>query len=103
MEGVQGKGGIEGWRRRGGGGGAGFDGLGLGTQIATQGGTAGGTGEEASLGASGSSGAGKRTDLSGRDNKNHEQHSYYKSIKVQSLEFIIVAALVFGTPPPNNE
>ena len=35
----------------------------------TPGGTAGGTGEEASLGASGSSGAGRRINLSGRDPK----------------------------------
>ena len=38
-------------------------------ETATPRGTAGGTGEEASLGASGSSGAGRRIDLSGRDPK----------------------------------
>ena len=39
------------------------------------------------------SGAGRRTDLSGRDIKKHEQRSYYKSIKGPSIEFIIAAAL----------
>ena len=38
-------------------------------EITTLGGTAGGTGEEASLGASGSSGEGRRIDLPGRDHK----------------------------------
>ena len=38
-------------------------------EAATPGGTAGGTGEEASLGANVSSGAGRRIDLSGRDPK----------------------------------
>ena len=54
-------------------------------ETTAQGGTAGGTGEEASLGASGSSGAGRRTDLSGRDTKKYDQSSYYKYIKGQSL------------------
>ena len=58
-----------------------------------QGGTAGGTREEASLGASGSSGAGRRTELSGKDTKSMNHIVYYKSIKGQSLEFIIAAAL----------
>ena len=62
-------------------------------ETTAQSGTADGTGEEASLGASGSSGAGQRTDPSGRDTKMHEQRTYYKSIKGQSLEFIIAAAL----------
>ena len=72
-------------------------------ETTTQGGTAGGTGEEASLGASGSSGAewsgversgaGRRIDLSGRDPKKHDQSSYFRSIKGQSLEFNIAAAL----------
>ena len=62
-------------------------------EIATPGGTAGGTGEEASLGASGYSGAGWRIDLSGRDPKKHNQIIYFKSIKGQSLEFNIAAAL----------
>ena len=39
------------------------------------------------------SGAGRRIDLSGRDPKNHDQSSYFKSIKGQSLEFNIAAAL----------
>ena len=38
-------------------------------ETATPGGTARGTGEDASLGASGSSGAGRRIDLSDRDTK----------------------------------
>ena len=54
-------------------------------ETTAQGGTTGGTGDEASLGASGSSGAGRRTDLSGRDNKKNEQRSYYKYIKGKSL------------------
>ena len=39
------------------------------------------------------SGAGRRIDLSGRDPKKHDQSSYFKSIKGQSLEFNIAAAL----------
>ena len=38
------------------------------------------------------SGAGRRIDLSGRDPKKHDQSSYFKSIKEQSLEFNIAAA-----------
>ena len=46
------------------------------------------------------SGAGRRSDLSGRDTKKHEQRSYYKSIKGQSLEFIIAAYLGLELPHP---
>ena len=63
------------------------------TKTATPGGTASGTGEKASLGASGSSGAGRRIDLTVRDNKNNDHSSYFKSIKGHSLEFNIAAAL----------
>ena len=58
-----------------------------------QGGTSGGTGEEASLGASSSSGAGRSTDLSGKDKKIMNSVVYYKYIKGQSLEFIIAGTL----------
>ena len=62
-------------------------------KTATPGGTAGGTGEEAYLGVSGSSGAGRRIDLSGGDPKKHDQSSYFKYIKGHSLECNIAAAL----------
>ena len=58
----------------------------------TPGGTAGGTGEEASLGASGSSGAGRRINSSGGDLK-HEQVVFFKYITGQSLESNIAAAM----------
>ena len=55
----------------------------------------GGTGEEASLGESGSSGSewsGWRIKSSGVDQK-HEQVVFFKSVKGQSLEYNIAAAL----------
>ena len=68
----------------------------------TPGGTAGGTGEEASLGASGFSGAewsgverdgsGRRINSLGGDLK-HDQVVFFKFIKGQSLESNIAAAL----------
>ena len=39
------------------------------------------------------SGAGQRIDLSGKNPKNHDQSSYFKSIKGQSLDFNKAAAL----------
>ena len=63
------------------------------TKADTPEGTACGTREEASLGASGSSGSGWRINFSSGDIK-QEQRSIFKSNKEQSLESNIFAALV---------
>ena len=62
-------------------------------EASTPGGTAGGIGEEESLGSSGSSGAGRIIDLSGRDPKSIDQVVTLKYIKVQRIESNIAAAL----------
>ena len=46
------------------------------------------------------SGAGRRIDLLGGDPKKHDQSSYFKSIKGQSLESNIAAALVLELHHP---
>ena len=61
-----------------------------------------GTGEEESLGASGSSGAGRRINSLGGELK-QEQHSIFLNLKGKESRVQHSLCSGIGTPPPNNE